>query len=56
MCHDLRLELGYMTGVVTSTEVSKCDQSRDIRSESYLPIRVGHTIGVTLSEQSHTYD
>jgi hypothetical protein len=37
---DTQPELGDMTGVVTSTGVRKCNQSRDIRPESYLPTGV----------------
>jgi hypothetical protein len=43
-------ESGDTTGVMTSTGVRKCDRSQDIRLESYIPIGVGHTIGVVSSD------
>jgi hypothetical protein len=53
---DARLESGDTTGFVTSIGVEKCDPSQDIRSESYLSTRVGHTTGVASSDQSRAYD
>jgi hypothetical protein len=59
---DARPESGDTTGVMTSTRIGKCDQSRDIQPESYLLIgvghmtRVGHMIGVSSSDQSRAYD
>jgi hypothetical protein len=38
--HDARLEYGYMTGVVTSTRIGKCDRSREVRSETWYMTRV----------------
>jgi hypothetical protein len=44
-----RLESRDTAGVMTLTEVEKCDRSWDIRSESYLPTGVGH-----MTEVVHT--
>jgi hypothetical protein len=47
LSRDAQLELGETSEVVTSSGVRKCDWSRDIRLESYLPTGVGHATNVT---------
>jgi hypothetical protein len=60
--NDEPLESGDMFGVVMSIRVEKCYRSWDIRSESYLPTRVGHMArvthmtGVASSNRSWAYD
>jgi hypothetical protein len=53
---DVQLKPGDATRVVTSTGVRKCDQSQDIRAESYPLTGVGHTTKVASSDQSWAYD
>jgi hypothetical protein len=44
----VRSESGDTTEIVTSTRVRKCNQSQDIRSESYLLTGVRHMTEVML--------
>jgi hypothetical protein len=53
---DARLESGDTTDVAMLIVVGTCDQSRDIRPESYLPTRIEHTTGITSFDQSRAYD